>query len=291
MFDSIIKDIRYQFDSGNMVTRLVIINTGVFILTALLNAFFPEFYSANLLPYLALPGDFQLLLVRPWTLLSHMFMHSGLWHLIWNMLTFYWFGAIAGDLLGDRRILPVFLLGGLTGAIVYLVSSYFLSLQGGYALGSSAAVLAVVFTAVATAPEYRINLLFFGEVRIKFIGLIILFLDIIGTQSTYNSGGHLAHLGGALFGFLFVYLLRRGTDLSRIPNPLSVFSGNKKRPRKRSLKVAYKSNKVKDGSGNGASGRNPISTRVDEILDKIKQNGYDSLTEEEKDILYQASKQ
>jgi membrane associated rhomboid family serine protease len=291
MFDSIIKDIRYQFDSGNMVTRLIIINTGVFIITALLKAFFPEIYSVNILPYLALPGDFQLLLVRPWTLLSHMFLHSGLWHIIWNMLTFYWFGAITGDLLGDRRILPVFLLGGLTGAVVYLISSYFLSLQGGYALGSSAAVLAVVFTAVATAPEYRINLLFFGEVRIKFIGLIILFLDIIGTQSTHNSGGHLAHLGGALFGFLFVYLLRRGTDLSRIPNPLSVFSGNKKRPGKRSLKVAYKSYKVKDASGNGATGRNPISTRVDEILDKIKQKGYDSLTEEEKDILYQASKQ
>jgi len=291
MFDSIIKDIRYQFDSGNMVTRLIIINTGVFIITALLNAFFPEIYSVNIIPYLALPGDIQVLFVRPWTLLSHMFLHSGLWHLIWNMLTLYWFGAITGDLLGDRRILPVFLLGGLSGATVYVISSNFLTIPGGYALGSSAAVLAVVFTAVATAPEYRINLLIFGEVRIKFIGLIILFLDIIGTQSMYNSGGHLAHLGGALFGFLFVFLLRRGTDLSRIPNPLSIFSGNKRKSGKRALKVAYKSHKVYDVSGNRGTGRNPISTRVDEILDKIKQNGYDSLTEEEKDILYQASKQ
>jgi membrane associated rhomboid family serine protease len=288
MFDSIAKDIRYQFESGNMVTRLIIINSAVFVVTALLKAFFPEFYGADILPYLALPGDINEFLVKPWTMLSHMFLHSGLWHLIWNMLTFYWFGAIVGDLLGDRRILPVFLMGGIFGAAIYMISSFFMSIPGGYALGSSAAVLAVVFTAVATAPEYRVHLLIFGEVRIKFIGLVILFLDIIGTQSMHNSGGHIAHLGGALFGFLFVYLLRRGRDLSNISNP---FIRKKNKKTGRSLKVAYKSHKVKETQKVATSERNALSSRVDEILEKIKNTGYDSLTDEEKEVLYQASKQ
>lgn len=288
MFDSIVKDIRYQFESGNMVTRLIIINTAVFVVTALTKAFLPEFFGSNILPYLALAGDFNEFVVKPWTLVTHMFLHSGLWHLIWNMLTFYWFGAITGDLLGDRRILPVFLMGGIFGAVIYMISSSFMSIPGGYALGSSAAVLSVVFTAVATAPEYRIHLLIFGEVRIKFIGLVILFLDIIGTQSMHNSGGHIAHLGGALFGFLFVYLLRRGTDLSDIPNP---FLLKRKKKSGRSLKVAYKSQKVEDAKKGVATGRNSLSSRVDEILEKIKNSGYESLTDEEKDVLYQASKQ
>jgi hypothetical protein len=130
--------------------------------------------------------------------------------------------------------------------------------------------------------------LIFGEVRIKFIGLIILFLDIIGTQSMHNSGGHIAHLGGALFGFLFVYLLRRGRDLSDIFN---LFSRKKNKKSGGSLKVAYKSQKVRDAQKGVTQGRNSLSTRVDEILEKIKNSGYDSLTDEEKEVLYQASKQ
>ena len=122
MFRSIAQDVKSSFDYGNMVVKLIIINVVVFMVTALLNAFFPTFYQSNILPYIALPGDMMTLLYRPWTLITHMFLHSGFWHLAWNMLTFYWFGSIAGDLLGDKKILPVYILGGLIGGIAYILS-------------------------------------------------------------------------------------------------------------------------------------------------------------------------
>jgi len=293
MFRSITEDVKSSFDYGNMVVKLIIINIVVFMVTALLNAFFPVFYQSNILPYLALPGDALTLLFRPWTLITHMFLHNGFWHLAWNMLTFYWFGNIAGDLLGDRKILPVYILGGLTGAIAFLLSFQLLPNIGSYALGASAAVLAIVFTGVATAPDYNISLILLGNVRIKFIGLFILFFDIIGINANSNSGGHIAHLGGTLFGFLFVYLLRKGTDLSAWFNHFIDFISLKRKKKivkKTNLKVAHRSDLIGTKTADTKSKHQNISTRVDEILDKIKQKGYDSLTDEEKEILYQASK-
>ncbi|MCE2789009.1 MAG: rhomboid family intramembrane serine protease [Saprospiraceae bacterium] len=283
MFRSLSEDLQHAFSYGNMVTRLMIIQSGVFVVTALLSAFLPSFYQADILPWIALPGDFHTFLYRPWTWVTHFFIHGGLWHLIWNMLTLYWFGNITGDLLGDKKILPVFFLGGLAGGLVFLLSSLLLNSPGGFAVGSSAAVLSVLFAAVATAPEYRMHLILIGPVRIKFIGLFILFIDIIGTQSASNAGGHIAHLGGALFGFLFVALLRKGYDLSDWSLPKNF---NKQSPvKRRSLKVAHKSSALTQKTNNENS-----SSVIDQILDKIKLRGYESLTAEEKEILYQASK-
>jgi len=276
-----------------LIIKLVIINVGVFVLTALINAFFPEGYQANILPYLALPGDMDVLIYRPWTIITHMFLHNGIWHLAGNMITLYWFGNIAGDLLGDRKILPVYILGGIVGAIFYLISYNAFAGIGSYALGASAATLAILFTAVTTAPDYMIHLLFLGEVRIKFIGLFILFIDIIGTQGNINSGGHFAHLGGCFFGILFVYLLRKGTDISAPFNNMGdrLMNGNKKQKHTKTvLKVAHRSPELTQKQAKNTSTKSDISVRVDEILDKIKQKGYDSLTDEEKEVLYQASK-
>lgn len=293
MFRSIAADIKSNFDYGNMIIKLVIINVGVFVLTALINAFFPEGYQANILPYLALPGDLDVLIYRPWTIITHMFLHNGIWHLAGNMITLYWFGNIAGDLLGDKKILPVYILGGIVGAIFYLISYNAFSGIGSYALGASAATLAILFPAVTTAPDYMIHLLFLGEVRIKFIGLFILFIDIIGTQGNINSGGHFAHLGGCFFGILFVYLLRKGTDISAPFNNMGdrLMNGNKKQKHTKTvLKVAHRSPELTQKQAKNTSTKSDISVRVDEILDKIKQKGYDSLTDEEKEVLYQASK-
>lgn len=293
MFKSIVDEIKTSFDYGNMVVKLLIINIAVFVATALLNAFFPSLYITSIQPYLALPGDLMTLLYRPWTLITHMFLHQGMWHLIGNMITLYWFGNIAGDLLGDRKILPVYILGGLLGATFYITSYQFLPNIGSYALGASAAALAIVFTAVATAPDYEIQLILLGRVRIKFIGLFILFIDIVGTQGNLNSGGHIAHLGGTLFGFLFVYLLRKGTDLSILFNNFFTFFNFSKAPKsknKSKLKIAHKSVILTGNSQRPRVENVNISTKVDRILEKIKKTGYDSLSEEEKEILYQASK-
>lgn len=283
MLKSIINDIKTAFDTGSMLTKLIIINVGVYVVTAILGALLPEIYTFYILPYLALPGDPATLLYRPWTLITHMFLHQGFWHMAMNMLILYWFGNIAGDLLGDRRILPVYILGGLTGALFYLASYQLMPMIGGFALGASAATLAIVFTAVITAPDYSMHLILLGPVKIKYIGITILFFDIIGTSGTSNTGGHVAHLGGTLFGILFVYFLRKGTDLT------SIFNFNKfKKTKRTKLKISYKADILQERKNKPA--KENIVLRVDEILDKINQKGYESLTEEEKEILYRASK-
>jgi membrane associated rhomboid family serine protease len=289
MFNSITDDIKSSFHSGNMVVRLIIINIAVFVITALIQAFTPVFYQ-ELLTYIALPGDPIQILFKPWTLITHMFLHAGLWHLIWNMLIFYWFGNIAGDLLGDKKIFPVYILGGLVGAFSFVMSYHLLPGIGSMAMGASAAVLAIVFMAVMTAPDYIISLILLGDVRIKFIGLAILFLDIIGVKADENSGGHIAHLGGSMFGLFFVYLLRKGIDLSTyFFDFFNFFKFSSKGTKKTKLKVAHRASQISP-KGNESTRSIGLENQVDEILDKIKKKGYDSLTDIEKDILYKASK-
>jgi membrane associated rhomboid family serine protease len=162
MLQSIVQDIRNSFDFGNMVIKLVIINIAVFLITALTEAFFPFFYQSHILPYLAVPGDLRLLIYRPWTSThTHVCTFRYLASCAWNMITLFWFGNIAGDLLGDRRILPVYLMGGLTGALFYILSYSLLPGIGIMALGASAAVMAIVFMAIITAPDYVVHLLLF----------------------------------------------------------------------------------------------------------------------------------
>lgn len=285
MFSSILDDIKATFSYGNMVSKIIIVNVAVFMVFALVKAFAPEFYGVNI-QYFMLPSDLSVFIWRPWTLVTHIFLHEGFWHLLWNMLLFYTFGNIMGDLLGDQRILPTYLLGGLGGAIFYILGSLvFHNYAGAFALGASAAILAVVISAVMIAPDYYINLILIGPVRIKYVALFMVFFDLVGAKGMTNSGGHLGHLGGAFMGFLAVYLLKNGLDIS---NPVR----RKERipvtaDRKQShLKVVKDSKREKIENSRLVSDQD----RIDNILDKINKSGYGSLTEEEKKFLNDASK-
>ncbi len=290
MFKSIFREIQAAFDYGSMLTKVIIINVGVYIVMALIKAFMPDIYVTSVLPYLALPGDLTVLLHRPWTILTHFFLHDGFWHVAFNMLVLYWFGNIAGDLLGDRRILPVYIMGGLVGALFFLAFFQWSTMAGSMALGASAAALAIVFTAIITAPDYEMQLVLLGRVKIKYIGLAILFFDFINTASSSNAGGHIAHLGGALFGILYVWLLRNGTDLSALFDFNKYKILNKKKPAKQTsnLRISHKSTRLKERTHTVEKVN--LELQVDMILEKIKANGYDSLTDEEKETLYLASK-
>lgn len=280
MFDSIFKDIKYYLKFGDIITRLIIINVIIFFITAFTNAFAPTFYR-QVLPYLAVPSDISVLLYRPWTLITHGFIHDGLWHVIFNMLTLYWFGNIGGDLLGFKRILPVYLSGILFGALFFIASGYFNPSVGGYAVGASAGVMAIVFMAVMASPDYEISLILLGRVKIKYIGIVVLFLDLIGVAGQSNSGGHAAHIGGAIIGMLYVFGLRKGFDIfSSKPS-----SPKTKKSAKRTLKVVHKKQPFSDKNSDSDS----LQDQVDQILDKIKKDGYNSLSDVEKDILYKAS--
>ena len=295
MMTSIIDDIKQSFRSGNMITRIIIVNVAAFIFLALFSAFVPSVY-ASFSNWVYLPSSPLKLLTRPWTILTHMFSHVGMWHMAFNMLILYWFGRIIGDLLNDRRVLPLYILGGFAGAVVYFLAANFIpNVGGGNAHGASAAVLCIVAAAAMTSPDYTMRLLFLGDVKIKWIALAIIFFNILGTQGNVNTGGAWGHLGGLAFGIFYVWKLRKGSDITEpmqdtIKWVSDKFNGAPKR-KKTPLTVTHVSTKKRPIKKQRTSRTSTdLQKQVDVILDKIKVKGYDSLTDEEKEILFTASK-
>ncbi len=293
---SIIDDIKRNFNSGNMITRIIIVNVAVFMFLALFKAFVPPTVYTSFSNWVYLPSSPLKLLTRPWTIVTHMFSHVGMWHVAFNMLILYWFGRIVGDLLNDRRVLPLYILGGFAGAVVYFIATnLFANAASLNAHGASAAVLCIVAAAAMTSPDYTVRLLFLGDVKIKWIALAIIFVNVLGTQGPVNSGGAWGHLGGLMFGIFYVWKLRNGSDVTEpMQDTISwvsdKFNGVPKK-KKTPLKVTHvASNKRPIKKKRTATKSYDLQKQVDVILDKIKVKGYDSLTDEEKEILFRASK-
>lgn len=295
---SIKDDIKHAFSSGNVIVQLIVLNIAVFLL---INVVFvalimvnsdravPETLKQSVLTWIELPATFRELLWKPWTLITHLFTHVGIFHILFNMLCLYWFGNIIREFIGHKKILPMFILGGFSGALLMLVfNAVFPGLHPAPAMGASAGVLAIIVGAAALVPDYTLFLLFFGAVRLKYIALFIIILDFVSIPGR-NAGGHIAHLGGALFGYLFIRQLQMGHDWSlpfnsffeRIKN---IFTARKE-PR-----VVYKTKNEAKRKPRADFPENK-QQQVDAILDKIAQSGYDSLTKEEKEFLFRASKE
>ncbi|GAB4318584.1 MAG: rhomboid family intramembrane serine protease [Bacteroidales bacterium] len=292
-----IESFKAFISSSNMLVRLIVINVAVWLIIRIIGVFLGLFnveITSGLLQWLAVPADLSRLITRPWTIVTYMFLHYDFWHILFNMLWLYWFGKIFLEFLTERQLLAVYLLGGLSGALLYILSfNIFPAFQDSYlqsiALGASASVMAIVLGISIYVPDYRIYLMFFGPVRIIYIALASILLDVLMIGST-NSGGHLAHIGGALFGYLFIVQLRRGNDLSywltkmpRISLPRFSFG------RKPRVKKVWSQPKrpVSDEEYNYEKAR--MQRRIDEILDKISKSGYESLTAEEKELLFRSS--
>lgn len=286
-------DVARTFKTGSNLTKLIYINTGVFLVItiAVIVGFLlkNETIPAGLVSVLAVPADLNDLIFKPWTLFSYMFTHKDIWHILFNMLWLYWFGKIFLEYLDQRKLVAVYLLGGITGAIIYVASfNVFPAFSGiiseSMAIGASASVMAVVIAISVYVPDYTINLLLLGRIKIKYMALaIFIFTSVV--DFSVNSGGKLAHIGGALFGYLYTMNLRKGRDIGRGFNRVIDFLATIFKPRKK-LKVKYKKpvtdydyNKVK------VERQHEINT----ILDKISKGGYESLTREEKDILFRES--
>lgn len=303
MFEPIIDDIKRTFQSGNMISKLIIINVAVFLVVLILGIFLkgadPSASSYRwLFDNLAISSEGWDVLKKPWTLITHMFFHEGLWHLVWNMLLLYWFGRIVGDFIGDSRILPLYIMGGLFG-----IGAYYLFAKVGFigsssALGASGAVMAIISASAFISPNYSMRLFIIGDVTLKYIVLFLIIWDLVGISAMDNTGGHIAHLGGVVFGGLFVYLLRQGTDLADGFNSFfhsigTMFEKRKENKTKSPLTVSHKakaSNQNRSRGNNVSDESMPYQEQLDRILDKIKQDGYDNLTDEEKEFLFQASK-
>lgn len=310
MLSSIYKDLKAEFGYGNKVNQLVIVNVAVFVFATVLN--FILFLSnggktsaifESLIKYFAMSSNGIFVITHPWILVTNMFLHLEFFHILWNMLIFIWFGRVTGDFLGNHRIVFLYFCGGLMGSILFFLTANVLPYGANgtkMALGASAGIMSIVVAAGTIAPDYSFRLLFIGDVKLKFIVLALLIIDLISITSNSNTGGHFAHLGGAIFGFIFVRLLQEGHDLSIPFNRMTeyiqnLFSFNRASKRMNNpLKVIHRKTqtKPKNTADRETKGGNSLDyqTQLDQILDKIKQKGYDSLSDGEKEFLFQASK-
>lgn len=252
---SFITDLKNSFNKGNIYIQFIYINVGVFIVTSLLGILWMLFNrnGAFVLQYLELPAWTLQFVKQPWSLLTYMFMHAGILHLLFNMLWLYWFGQMFLSLFSAKHFRGLYLLGGICGGLLYMIAynvfPYFSdSLYYSYLLGASASVLAIVVATAVRAPEYRVNFMFIGTVRLKYVALFMVVTDLLFMTSG-NAGGHIAHLGGALAGWWFASGLSRGHDAtSWINRCLDCFSEGlsfRRQSKKPKMKVHY-GDKAKD---------------------------------------------
>ncbi len=294
---SIIDDLKHQYKTGTALIKFIFINVAVFILVHLIGLlifFFTGVSGSSMVAYwLALPADFGQLILKPWSIITYMFLHEGFLHIAFNMLILYFGGQIFLQFLDAKKLIGTYILGGISGGLLFILTFNIFPVfneivSGALALGASASVMAVLIAIAAYVPNYTVRLMLLGNVKLKYIALFYVVMDIISIPQG-NAGGHIAHLGGAFFGFYFIYRLRNGKDITvgvnRLLNYIAhLFSS------KRKMKVVYKNpGKTKsDVAYNAQKAAN--QQKIDAILDKISKSGYDSLSKEEKAILFDASK-
>jgi membrane associated rhomboid family serine protease len=295
--------VRRFFEQKSALSNLILVNILVFLIINLVSLVFYLFsIDQGVAPidgvyrltyWLSLPADPANILLKPWTLITFMFVQQDLFHLLFNLMVLYVGGQIFINYLSSKMLVTTYFLGGLSGALVYILSYNFFPafsthLAISIAYGSSASALAIFAAAATWAPELNMQVFLTFKVRLKYLALIIIFLDVLNIQHA-NPGGHLAHLGGALYGFLFALNLKKGKNIGSFFENLSLqkaFSWFKKPKPK--FKNVY-SNPRPSTDEDYLRRRAEEQARIDSILEKIKKSGYVSLSAEEKAILFKAS--
>lgn len=294
MFD----DFKNAFQRHNNAhAQLIIINVVIFLVIGFISVIgliaqapaIPDFIYKQFL----IPPTMAEFLSRPWTLITYMFAHSrfDIFHILFNMLGLYWFGKLLVEYLGSDKLTAIYILGGLAGGLLYLLmfnTIPFFAERSDFEgmVGASAAVFAIMVAAAALLPDYTFFLLFLGPVRIKYIALFYVVVSYLGTTQV-NAGGNIAHLGGALLGFIYIKQLKAGVNWGGwITVTLDWFKDLFKS--KPAVKVTYR--KEDKRSAKPASPSKASQAEIDAILDKISDRGYESLTKEEKEKLFNASK-
>lgn len=285
--------IKQSFKTGNAVIRLIFVNVAVFVLFYLVSLVFTLFNltAFDFSTYLAVPSAIPALLAKPWTLISYMFFHQNFFHILFNMIALYWFGQLFLMYFNQKQLTALYFIGGIAGAIIYILSFNFfpyfiLHYPNVLLLGASGSIMAIITAVAFHAPNMEMQMLFIGRIKLKWIAIIFILTSFFGITSN-NAGGELAHLGGALAGYLFVVSLRKGRDLTKGLN--RIFDGitnllkgrklrvvkNRKEPKRKMNDAEYNMHKAKS------------MEEIDRILDKIKTSGYESLTAEEKRKLFE----
>ena len=301
---SIVQDIRTAFSRrDNALMQLILLNVlvfaGLIVLRTILTVSSASAYYPPVMSQFELSSALPVLLRHPWTLLTYAFTHEGFFHILFNLLNLYWFGQLVREYLGDRRLVSIYVLGALAGAVIFL-SRYnlipaFQPAVGSPMVGASAAVTAIIVAGATLLPDYTFMLIIIGPVKIKWIAAVVVLISLAGVNGG-NPGGEIAHLGGALMGFVFVKQLQAGRDMGRPVQAVGNFFANlfSRRPTMR-ISSPRRAEPVTATSASGgkkpAVAGQPLQDEIDNILDKISRSGYESLSKDEKQKLFRASQQ
>ncbi len=287
MANFIIEDFKNAWNKeNNGLIKIILINVIVFVSMSILEVFitlsgFGELFNL-FLNKLMLPASLKVFIFQPWSLVTYFFLHMNFMHILWNMLFLYWFGKIIHENIGNNAVISLYIIGGIIGGLSYMalfniIPYYDNRVSESLMLGASAGVFSVVVGSATLLPNYTFYLLFLGPVRIKYIALfyvLLSFFDVTGS----NAGGEIAHLGGALMGYLYIRQLQNGVNMGKsIIDILNIFNKNKKEV----ISKEEKTNEIK---------KDISQDEIDKILDKISDSGYKSLSNNEKEKLFNASK-
>ena len=288
MANFIIEDFKNAWNKdNNALVKIILINVVVFVSASFIEIFLTLSGAGDafklFINKLMLPASFSTFITQPWSLISYFFLHLGFTHILWNMLFLYWFGKIIQDNIGNNAVISLYVLGGIIGGLSYMalfniIPYYDNRISESLMLGASAGVFSIVAGSATLLPNYTFYLLFLGPVRIKYIALfyiLLSFLDVTGS----NAGGEIAHLGGAMIGYLFIRQLQNGVNMGEgVINIVNFFNKEKNK-------------KSEQNSSPTEENKYDISQdEIDKILDKISESGYSSLSKNEKEKLFNASK-
>jgi len=275
----------------NSAEKLILINVVCFVLPMLIKTvlFLFNISSTNFFNWFELSASWIDLSTKPWSIITYSFLHSGFFHLFWNMYLLFFSSKLFLNLFPSNTFFNVYFLGVVVGGITFILSyTFFPAFQNSspVMIGASAGVMAIFIFMSTYSPDLEIRLILFN-VKLRYLGIAFLLLDVV--QIPYgNAGGHLAHLGGAILGFYYVKQLKNGKDIGKpfenfIDKIINIF---RKKPKMRTVFKREKSQKINKKVSNAGEKQK----RIDRILDKISISGYESLTQAEKDFLFKVGK-
>jgi membrane associated rhomboid family serine protease len=307
--NSILADFKLAFKTGNILNQLIVINVVAFVALGVTGVIFTLAGYGNIFAaithYLMVPSDLSQVIFQPWSLITYFFYHQGVFHILFNMLFMYWFGKIIVEYLGQNKVLGLYVWGGIFGGLLYLLAYNVIPFYQGavatsYLLGASGGVIAIVVGAATFMPNYTIPLILIGPVKLKYIAAFYVITSLLRSTGV-NAGGEIAHLGGALAGWLFITQLKKGSDWSKVVVGFVIWMKSLFTPQPK-IKVSYrkekatassaskKSSSAKGSTSTKSSSSNASQAEIDSILDKISEKGYDALSKDEKQKLFNASK-
>ena len=288
---NIIDDLKLQYKIGGIVTQLIFWNVALFVIPWLFFALLSLLgVNIDYLNYVSLSSNAVLLLWKPWSLLSYSFFHSGIMHIVFNMMVLNFSGRLFMTYFTSKQLFGLYVLSAIFAGISYVLIFYLLNINAPI-VGASAAIMAILVATTTYYPLMELRLMIIGNVKLWHVTAVIIVIDLMQLRSE-NMGGHISHLAGAMFGFIFIKLLQNGTDLSSVVSQFINFFANlfQKNTRSPFKKVHKNYSRPIVKSVSKIVTKDKSQQQIDEILDKISQSGYDSLSNEEKEFLFKVGK-